>query len=445
MKKFIELKLKFLAKLILKKYQPEVVGITGSVGKTSAKEAIYTVLAAKFNNVRRSLKNYNNEIGVPLTIIGADSPGRSFFGWLKVFFKAWRLILARDKNYPRILVLEMAVDRPGDMKYLLSIVKCRVGVVTMIGPVHLEFFGSIEKIKKEKGRLIKSLRKSGWAILNYDNEKTRQMRALSRARVLTYGFSKGANIRAQEMNTSFGQLGQNLDSQIIGVRSNNQPLGINFKISYNGSVVPVFLPGVLGQAAVYAALAAVGVGIAYGLNLMEIAKALGKLKFPPGRMNLIPGIKYTLIIDDTYNASPQSVMAALDVLREIPVPEGARKYAVLGDMLELGSYSEEGHRTVGRYIVKAKVDKLIVVGERSRDIARGAREAGMSEDDIFHFPYTKEAGLFLQERIKAGDLILVKGSQGARMEKIVKEIMADPLHAKDLLVRQGKEWESKDN
>ncbi len=440
MKKIIELKLKFLAKLILKKYQPEVIGVTGSVGKTSAKEAIYTVLAAKFDHVRRSIKNYNNEIGVPLTIIGVDSPGNSFFGWLKVCLKAWRLILVQDKKYPQILVLEMAVDRPGDMKYLLSIVKCRIGVVTMIGPVHLEFFGSIDKIKNEKGYLIKSLNKNGWAILNYDNEKIRQIKETSRARVLTYGFSQRANIRAQEIKTHFTAR-QEINQNLIPNKGANNLLGINFKLSYNGSVVPVFLPRVLGQAAVYAALAAAGVGIVYDLNLVEIAEALGKLKFPPGRMNLVPGIKYTLIIDDTYNASPQSVMAALDVLYEIPVPDGARKYAVLGDMLELGSYSEEGHRAVGRYVAKTKVDKLIVVGERSRDIARGARDAGLSEDDIFHFPYPEEAGLSLQERIKEGDLILVKGSQGIRMEKIVKEIMADPLHAKDLLVRQGKEWE----
>ena len=144
MKKFIQLKLKVVAKMILAKYKPDIIGITGSVGKTSAKEAVYCVLSSKFR-VRRNLGNYNNEIGVPLTIIGLDSPGRSIICWIVVFWQALKLILVKDKNYPEILVLEMGVDRPGDMKYLNSIVKCRIGVVTLIGPVHLEFFNTIYK------------------------------------------------------------------------------------------------------------------------------------------------------------------------------------------------------------------------------------------------------------------------------------------------------------
>ncbi|MCG2690768.1 hypothetical protein L6249_01715, partial [Candidatus Parcubacteria bacterium] len=136
MKKIIQFKLKILAKMILAKYKPDVIGITGSVGKTSAKEAVYTALASKFN-ARRNIKNYNNEIGLPLTVIGVDSPGKSIFGWSAVFLKALKLILIKDVNYPRILILEMGVDRPGDMDYLNSIVKCKIGIVTLIGPVHL--------------------------------------------------------------------------------------------------------------------------------------------------------------------------------------------------------------------------------------------------------------------------------------------------------------------
>ncbi|MCK4554802.1 hypothetical protein KAU19_07680, partial [Candidatus Parcubacteria bacterium] len=195
MKKIIQLKLKILAKLILAKYKPDVIGITGSVGKTSTKEAIYTVLASKFK-VRRNIKNYNNEIGLPLTIIGADSPGRSIIGWYIVFLKALKLILFKDKDYPKILVLEMGVDRPGDMKYLNNIVKCKVGVITSIGPVHLEFFGTINNIQKEKGGLIKNLTKSSWAVLNYDDEKVRQTGNNTEAQILTYGFNEKADVRA---------------------------------------------------------------------------------------------------------------------------------------------------------------------------------------------------------------------------------------------------------
>ncbi len=433
MRKIIQLKLKILAKIILAKYKPDIVGITGSVGKTSTKEAIYTVLASKFK-VRRNIKNYNNEIGLPLTIIGADSPGRSIIGWYIVFSKALKLILFKDKGYPKILVLEMGVDRPGDMKYLNSIVKCKVGVITSIGPVHLEFFGSINNIQKEKGGLIKNLTKSSWAVLNYDDEKVRQIGNNTEAQILIYGFDEKADVRALSYAEASASKHQ-VDSE-----NANNLVGVSFKLSYNGSTVPVLLPKVIGYAAVYAALAGSAVGVAYGLNLVEIVQSLREFKSPRGRMNLVKGIKNTLIIDDTYNSSPQSSISALDVVKKIPLAKSARRFAVLGDMLELGSMSEQGHRQVGKKALKTGINKLIVVGERARDIARGAKDAGMTKDNIFHFSQAEKAGKFIQERISEGDLILVKGSQGARMEKIVKEIMAEPLRAKELLVRQDEQW-----
>ena len=158
MKNILQLKLKIIARMILCKYKPRVIGITGSVGKTSAREAIYAVLSAQFK-ARRPLKNYNNEIGLPLAIIGVKSPNKSILGWLGVFFKALGLLLVRDKNYPEILILEMGVDRPGDMKYLLDIVKPEIGVITSIGPSHLEYFETVKKIQEEKGGLVKDLNK----------------------------------------------------------------------------------------------------------------------------------------------------------------------------------------------------------------------------------------------------------------------------------------------
>jgi UDP-N-acetylmuramyl pentapeptide synthase len=160
-------------------------------------------------------------------------------------------------------------------------------------------------------------------------------------------------------------------------------------------------------------------------------------------MNLLPGIKHTFIIDDTYNSSPEAAISALDVLSQIKVDAGAEKYAVLGDMLEIGSYTEEGHKLVGAKVVKNQINHLIAVGEKARDFIRGAKEAGMEDDYIFYFDKPEEAGRFLQNRIKAGDVLLIKGSQGARMEKIVLELMAEPERAAELIVRQGKEWENK--
>jgi len=431
MKKILQFKLKIIAKLILKKYQPEIIGITGSVGKTSAKEAIYAVLSASFR-VRRNIKNYNNEIGVPLTIIGAEAQGKNIFGWLKVFWAGFKLIIFKDKEYPEILILEMGVDRPGDMEYLVKIAEPNIGVLTAIGETHLEFFGNIENIKKEKGVLIENIKKGGWAIINYDDEGARTVIARSKAKILTFGSQEGAMLKVQELKFGFEEK----------IEADNLR-GFSFKINYNGSVVPVFLPDVIGYAPVYAALAGTAVGITHSMNLLEISQALRSYRSPRGRMNLIEGQKKTLIIDDTYNSSPQSALLALELIGKLKVASGARKIAVLGDMLELGSYSEAGHQEVGNKVVTAGVNLLITVGGRARDIAHSAESAGLSRDYIFSFDNAEDAGKFLQERMEEEDLIFVKGSQGMRCEKIVKEIMADPMRAEELLVRQDREWANK--
>ncbi len=427
-KKIILLKLKWLAKMILAKYKPKIVGITGSVGKTSTKDAVFCVLKTKFR-VRASIKNYNNEFGLPLSVIGSDSPGKNFFGWLAVFWQAYWLILFFAKDYPEVLILEMGVDKVGDMDYLTSIVKCDVGVITGIGEAHLEAFGSVDKIQLEKGKLLKKLAKNGWAILNFDDEKTKALAAESKVRVLGYGFNPGAEVSGSNLQFKFEE-SRNLDNL----------LGLTFKVSYEGSMVPVVLPEVIGGGAVYAALAAIAVGLTFKINLVEIAAALQKFVSPKGRMKLIDGIKHTLLIDDSYNSSPQSSLAAIDFIKRIETDQPFRKIAVMGDMLELGTYSEAGHREVGRAVAVAKFDLLVTVGERAREISHGAKAAGLADDQIFSFSHNAEAGLFVQDRLKAGDLVLIKGSQGARMEQVVKELMANPLEAGILLVRQGAEW-----
>lgn len=428
MQRLIQLKLKILAKLILKKYKPKIIGITGSVGKTSVREAIYTVLKEKYN-VRRSIKNYNNELGVPLTIINALAPGKNIPGWLTVFYKALKLIIFKSSNYPEILVLEMGVDKPGDMDYLNSIVSCEIGVLTMVGTVHAEYFKSRKHLQQEKAKLLNAIPKDGWTIVNYDNIASRESLGFSAAQKLTYGLDEQADVRANEVSYDFKKTNDN-----VGL------VGVKFNLSYKDSSAEVTLPGVFGPGVVYSALAAVAVGISQGLRLDEIAQALRSFDSPKGRMKVIDGIKRTTILDDTYNAEPESMRAALGVLKRIPLAIKARRFAILGDMLELGKYSEQMHQDIGKYAVKCKIDKLIVVGERARDIARGAREAGMPRDNIFNFADSFQAGLFVQGRIKEHDLILIKGSQGVRMEKIVLEIMADPLHSKELLVRQDKSW-----
>ncbi len=426
MRRLLRLKLKIWSKLILRRYQPIIIGITGSIGKTSAKDAIVRVLEGKISS-RASSKNYNNEIGVPLTIIGVDSPGKNIFGWINVGLKAIKLILKKDEKYPRVLILEMGVDRPGDLNYLTNIAPVNVALVTAVSYSHLEYFGSLNNIKKEKQVLIEKLDSKGLAILNYDNESTREMVSVSKSRVITYGLSKGADLQAQDIIYNFSRGNYELD-------------GINFKLSYKGSIVPVNMKNVLSESSIYAALAATAVGIYFDLNLVDIAKSLNDFVLPRGRMNLLPGIKNTFVIDDTYNSSPEAALAAIDILSRVKIDDKSSKYAVLGEMLEIGHYTEEGHRLVGSKVFEGNIDYLIAVSEKSRDFVRGAVEAGMAADNVFYFDAPEEAASFLKDRIRTGDLLLVKGSQGAHMEKVVKELMAEPEKAEQLLVRQGKEW-----
>lgn len=426
-KKILQVKLRFFTKRIIKKYQPKIIGITGSVGKSSAKEAIFAVLNSKFK-ARVSSGNYNNEIGLPLSVIGSKSGNKSLIKWAGIFLKALGLILFKDKNYPEILILEIGADRKGDIKYLVNIAKPEVGVVTAIAPVHVEFFGNLDGIIKEKQYLISHLPEEGVAILNYDDKNVLSMAKKNRGELITFGFEDGADIKAIEA--------------LIDIKENGAG-GTSFKVIYQGSAVPVYLFGVLGKQHIYSAIAAIAVGISCGMNLMETTDALKNYKAPQGRMNIVAGIKNTVLIDDTYNSSPIASLAALDVLRDASILEEAKRIAVLGDMLELGEYTEEGHQEVGRRVVKNGIDLLITVGERSHFTVEEAKSAGMSSDKIISFDYAEEAGRYLQDIMEEGDVILIKGSQGVRMEKVVKEVMAEPLRAKELLVRQEKSWEKR--
>lgn len=428
MKKIVQFILKILAKTVLAKYQPEIIGITGSLGKTSAKEAISAVLSAKFS-VRSSFKNYNNEFGLPLTILGIKSPGRSMVGWLLVMMRAVGLIIFKNKNYPQVLILEMGVDKSGDMDYLNSIVSPHVAVLTMIGLSHLENFGTQAKLSAEKKKIFDNLDKTGWAIVNVDSEKIKEMVGDLKHKTISYGVDASADVRAINVAFKF----QESDAT-------DDLLGINFKIAYKDSYIPVLLPRAISSGAVSAALAGFAVGIVHDLNPLDIAESLGEFAPPPGRMNLIAGLNGSIIIDDTYNSAPQSALAALDILEAMKVAKNKHKWIVLADMLELGEASEAGHLEVGERVAKIKTTNLLTLGQEALYIGIGAREHKMPEEDMQHFNNHKEIIEFLSDRLEAGDLVLVKGSQGMRMEKVVKGLMAEPETASELLVRQGRDW-----
>lgn len=428
MKYILQFILRLLSRAVLRKYRPEVIGITGSVGKTSTKEAIFAVLAEKFL-CRRNVKNYNNEIGLPLTILGTESGGHSVFKWLEIFWSGILLLLKRDKQYPEILILEMGADHPGDIFYLTNLAPCKVGVITAVAQAHTEFFKTVNQVAKEKQIIVTHLEKDGIAILNADDEKVLAMAAKTEAETITFGFGDKAHARAIEFNVI-----QEANNGVIAT------LGVNFKIQYGGAIVPVFLPEVVGTQHVYAALAAVAVGLSYGLNLVEISERLRFYNPPVSRMRLVSGINFSTLIDDSYNSSPLAALLALRILSEIKIMEGGRRVAVLGDMLELGAYTSEAHQAVGAKAAELGIDLLIAVGERAKIVAEAARVKGMADSKIVEFTDSESAGKFLRENIHSDDLILIKGSQGVRMEKIVVALMAEPSLATKLVCRQDATW-----
>jgi UDP-N-acetylmuramoyl-tripeptide--D-alanyl-D-alanine ligase len=318
----------------------------------------------------------------------------------------------------------MGIDHPGDMKYLVSLVPVDIGIVTNVSAVHLEFFKTIEKIAKEKSIMVSTLKPGGWGILNSDNKHVQSMKNNVNGRFLTYGLNKEASVRASDIDLSYR--GENI-------------AGLSFKLTYNGAVVPVFLPNILADHLVYAALAAAAVGLTLGMNLVEVGEALRNFVPPLGRMHLLKGVNSSLLIDDSYNGSPEATVAALNVLGKITSPSGrGHKIAVLGDMLELGDYEKMGHQLVGEAVIANNIDLLVVVGERAKIIGRTVGDAGLK--NINNFDDSIEAGDYLLHTVKARDMVLIKGSQGMRMERTVKILLAEPEKAGELLVRQEESW-----
>lgn len=422
----LQFTLKFLARATISRYKPVIVGVTGSVGKTTTREAVRAVIS-RARSVRAPSKNFNNELGFPLTILGDwHDVGGAFF-WLRVIIASAARIIFKDSDYPEVLVLEYAVDKPGDMKYLLSIARPNIGILTAIGevPVHVEFFAGPEAVLREKAKLISQLPATGFAVLNADDALVLTVKTETRAQVITYGFSEKADFRLSNFTNQ-------LEEGFL--------FGSSFKFSYGGNVVPAKIKGALGKTQGYASAAAAVIGTLFGINLVSAAEALYEKYNPlPGRARIVAGIKNSVIIDDTYNASPLAMKEGLETLRATPC---RRRIAVLGDMLELGTYTLESHEEIGRLAAKC-ADILITVGIRGKFIGEAAMRAGLDKKDIQIFMSVAEAGKFLQSRLTKGDIVLIKGSQGTRMEKIVKEVMLEPEKADKFLVRQNKVWLAK--
>jgi UDP-N-acetylmuramoyl-tripeptide--D-alanyl-D-alanine ligase len=351
-----------------------VIGITGSVGKSTTKELIADVLGQRYQTLK-SPGNLNNEIGLPLTLLSLTEAHEC-------------------------AVLEMGFYVPGEIAFLCDIARPHIGVMTTIGTVHAERAGSKQAIAQGKEELVRSLPPApeGTAVLNYDDPWVRAMAGATKASVLYYGLSPEADLWADEVE------GLGLD-------------GIGFRMHFKNEVLYLRVP-LIGRHSVHTALRATAVGLVEGLNWEEIVNGL-RSEHTQLRLMSVKSQTGALILDDTYNASPESTLAALNLLEEL---EG-RKIAVLGDMLELGPYEREGHETIGDRAAEV-VDELITVGERGKLIASAAWQAGLSRKVINAFTDNQQAIEYLKDHLSAQDVVLVKGSRGMQMDRIVAALEA---------------------
>jgi len=430
LKKIIVKIIELEAKAVLKKYNPKIVAIIGSVGKTGTKDAVYTVLSKKFF-VRKSEKSFNSDIGIPLTILGCPNGWYSISTWAKNIFEGLKLIFLTN-HYPKWLVLEVGADRPGDIEKVASWVHPDVVVVTRFGdvPVHVEFFDSPEALIEEKKHLVKALKKDGLLILNYDDPRVMEMGKGISAKIITYGFGDGAKIQASNEKIFYKTK-----------KGRHIPDGVSFKVNYVGSTVPVRIKGSFGKHQIYGALAGLSMGVAEDINMITVVEALGGYESPPGRLKLIEGINNSLILDDSYNSSPIALEGALEALSMIDIKEGGRKIVCLGDMLELGQFSSDEHKRLGG-LVASVANELVAVGVRAKGFADGAHKNKMHKKHIHEYNDSSSASEFLKSFVAEGDLVLVKGSQSMRMEKIVEILMAEPENKGELLVRQEDVWKN---
>lgn len=352
----------------------QVVGITGSVGKTSTKEAVAAVASQRYRVVK-SRGSYNNEIGVPLTLLD----------------------ITPDTE---VAVVEIGgAYRMGEVREMCALARPTIGIVTNVSHSHLARMGSLEAIAKNKAELIESLGEDGVAILNGDDFRVRAMAARCRGRVVLYGLAPDCTIRAENVE-SHGLQGISFDLVIGDVRNH------------------VRLP-LLGRHSVHTALAAIAVGYELGMTLDEMLPGFADPNIQV-RLLTVPGVNGATLLDDSYNASPTSCLAALSLLSEVPAQ---RRIAVFGDMFELGSYEEEGHRLVGRRAAHV-VDLLFTLGTRARLIAEAAIEAGLSPLVVFATEDRRELIDQLREILRPGDFVLVKGAHGMRMGEIVEALRA---------------------
>lgn len=416
MRKIIILSLNIAAKIFLLRIKPEIIAITGSAGKTTTKEILRKVLSMDFD-VLASKEGYNTEIGAPLSLFDEKVPTKTkdFWSWLRVILHCYLKSIFSGKN-PEKIIIEFGADSVGDIKYLTRLFKPEKGVVLTVLPVHLERLKSVENIAKEKGQLPLGIKRGGFIFLNADNQHTMDMATSASVKRVTFGVSKKADFRAEDVVSDIS--------------------GLSFKVFEGGKGTEI-KTRLYGEQMLYPVLSSIAVARSEHISYKRIKMALREVKPYKGRMNIIEGIKESIIIDDSYNANPESVVSALNFLDN----QKGRKIALLGNMNELGDFSKAGHELIGKKAAKI-VDTLITVGDFTKKYTvPAAIEEGLSVKKIKSFASSTDAGEYLKKIIKKGDIVLAKGSQNnVRLEKALEAIIKDADRKKEILVRQGDEW-----
>ena len=415
------------ARMLIKKHKPLVIGVTGSYGKTSSRDAIAHAISSQFS-VRSAQHNLNNEYGVPLTVIGAEAPGKSIALWARVFVRWVRQMYVTD--YPSVLVLEYGVDQPGDMGVLTSIVAPHIAVITAIAAVHQENFDDLGAIAREKGGLFDALVPYDGditdlhgmlpiALINADTAHSKDIIRRTSASVYTYSVGGEADFTASHIHIS-------VDA------------GAVFKFNMIERSMPVRLPQIVGKHTVSAVMAALGVAHILKLNLVGITGDLTQFASPPGRMRLLSGGNDVMIIDDTYNASPDSTQAALVALADL---SSGRTIAILGDMLELGPEERDLHLDTVQCAVRQKIDIVCLVGVRMSAASSVLLDAGyVAGETMFVLDSPLEAADVAVQVMQPGDAVLIKGSQGMRMEMVTARIISPEVDVSRALCRQNNTW-----
>lgn len=418
-KSIISFTLGLLARLVVRRYRPKIVMVTGSVGKTSTKDAVAAVLARKFF-VRKSEKSFNSEFGVPFTILDVENPWNNPLAWVSIFKKAFALLLLPN-HYPNMLVLEVGSGQPGDLAQILKIVTPDVVVVTRLPdiPVHVEAYASPEAVQEEEFSPAYALASSLPLIIPADDPYAIESAVRTSARIISYGVSTDATVRVYD--SGFYEF----EGRVAGMRT---------KVDVKGEHQNLVVKGSVGTTQLLPAAAALAAALALDVPLDEAITALESYTPPAGRGRLLRGKNGSIIIDDSYNASPAAVEKALETLKAFP--HARRRVAVIGDMLELGRYSVMEHERIGQ-LADESADVIIAVGIRSRAFANTSKRA---ETILFDNSYA--AALALAGYVREGDVVLVKGSQSIRTERIALALLDNPLDASHL-VRQEKAWKKK--